>query len=148
MQIQLSTSPSHSILTPGRPVPALTLERQAPCRVATGVPIFESLVRLDPEKIPSQAGFEPGIFRSRGGRLTTRPTWRCLICNFYLSVVARKIVCADPYLRYSRMLLGREVTNKQNGMVWYGVVWYGMVWYGMVWYGMVWYGMVWCGVVW
>ena len=25
LQIQLSTSPSHSILTPGRPVPALTL---------------------------------------------------------------------------------------------------------------------------
>ena len=29
-----------------------------------------------PEKIPSQAGFEPGTFRSRGGRLTTRPTRR------------------------------------------------------------------------
>ena len=28
--------------------------------VATGVPIFKSLVRLDPEKIPAQAGFEPG----------------------------------------------------------------------------------------
>ena len=43
IKIKLSTSPSHSILTPGRPVPALTLERQAPGRVATGVPIFESL---------------------------------------------------------------------------------------------------------
>ena len=31
-----------------------------------------------PGKIPSQAGFEPGIFRSRGGRLTTRPTRRCI----------------------------------------------------------------------
>ena len=41
---QLSTSPSHSILTPGRPVPALTMQRQVPGRVATGVPIFESLV--------------------------------------------------------------------------------------------------------
>ena len=39
-----------------------------------GVPIFKSLVWLDPEKIPAQAGFEPGIFRSRGGRLTTRST--------------------------------------------------------------------------
>ena len=30
------------------------------------------------KKIPAQAGFEPGIFRSRGGRLTTRPTrWFC-----------------------------------------------------------------------
>ena len=44
LQIKLSTSPSHSILTPGRPVPALTLYRQAPCRVATGVPILKSLV--------------------------------------------------------------------------------------------------------
>ena len=30
-----------------------------------------------------------------------------LICSFYLSVAARKIVCADPSLRYTRMLLGR-----------------------------------------
>ena len=29
-----------------------------------------------PKKIPSQAGFKPGISRSRGGRLTTRPTRR------------------------------------------------------------------------
>ena len=35
-----TTSPSDSILTPGRPVPALTLQSQAPGRVATGVPIF------------------------------------------------------------------------------------------------------------
>ena len=77
LQIKRSTSPSHSILTPGRPVPVLTLSRQAPDRVATGVPIFKSLVWLDPEKIPAQAGFEPGILRSRGGRLTTWPTRRC-----------------------------------------------------------------------
>ena len=31
--------------------------------------ILKSLVWLNPEKIPSQAGFEPGIFLSRGGRL-------------------------------------------------------------------------------
>ena len=47
-----------------------------PGRVATGVPMFKSLVWLDPEKIPPQAGFEPGIFRSLGGCLTTRPTRR------------------------------------------------------------------------
>ena len=69
MQIQLSISPSHSILTPGQPVPALTLQRQAPGRVASGVPMFKSLVWLDPGKIPEQAGFEPWIFRSWGGRL-------------------------------------------------------------------------------
>ena len=44
LQIQLSTSPSHSILTPGRPVPALTLQCQKPGREATGVPILKSLV--------------------------------------------------------------------------------------------------------
>ena len=41
----------------------------APGRVATGVPIFKSLLELDPEKNPALAGFEPGIFSSRGGRL-------------------------------------------------------------------------------
>ena len=76
LHIKRCTSPSHSMLTPGRPVPVLTLERQAPGRVATGVTILKSLVWLDPEKIPAQAGFEPGILRSRGGHLTTRPTWR------------------------------------------------------------------------
>ena len=60
------TSPSTDPITPG------AWQGSA----ATGVPIFKSLVGLDPEKIPAQAGFEPGIFRSRGGRLTTRPTRR------------------------------------------------------------------------
>ena len=50
LQVKLSTSPSHSILTPGRLVPTLTLYRQAPGRVAAGVPFFKSLVLLDPEK--------------------------------------------------------------------------------------------------
>ena len=36
-----------------------------------------------PGKIPSQAGFEPGIFRSRGGRLTTRPTRRFSFCDLF-----------------------------------------------------------------
>ena len=44
LQIQLSISPNHSVLTLGQPVPALTLYRQAPVRVATGVPILKSLV--------------------------------------------------------------------------------------------------------
>ena len=37
-----------------------------------------------------------------------------LICNFYLSVAARKIVRADPSLRHTPMLLGREAANKQK----------------------------------
>ena len=50
LQIKLSNLPNHSILTPGQPVPALTLWCQVPGRVATGVPIFKSLVWLNPEK--------------------------------------------------------------------------------------------------
>ena len=37
-----------------------------------------------------------------------------LICSFYPSVAARKIVWADPSLRYPSMLLGRKATNKQQ----------------------------------
>ena len=37
-----------------------------------------------------------------------------LICNFYLSVAAHKIVCADPSLRYTSMLLGRKAANQQT----------------------------------
>ena len=44
LQIKLSTSPSHSTLTLGQPVPALTLSCQEFGRVATGVPILKSLV--------------------------------------------------------------------------------------------------------
>ena len=34
-----------------------------------------------------------------------------LICSFYLSVAARKIVWADPSLRYTSLLLGRFVND-------------------------------------
>ena len=40
-----------------------------------------------------------------------------LICSFYLSVAARKIFCADPSLRYTRMLLGRSATNQQTNIL-------------------------------
>ena len=40
---RLSVSSSHSILTSGQPIPALTLTHQAPGREATGVPICKSL---------------------------------------------------------------------------------------------------------
>ena len=36
LRVKLAISPSHYILTPGRPVPALTPKRQRPGRVATG----------------------------------------------------------------------------------------------------------------
>ena len=44
LEIKRSTSPNHGILTQGQPVPDLTLLSQAPSTVATGVPIFMSLV--------------------------------------------------------------------------------------------------------
>ena len=37
-----------------------------------------------------------------------------MICNFYLSVAARKIVRADPSLRYTSLLLGRKAANQQK----------------------------------
>ena len=46
LQVKRSLSPSHSTLTPGLPVPVLTLNRQASGRVATKVSIFKSLVWL------------------------------------------------------------------------------------------------------
>ena len=56
----------------------------------------------------------PGAWRYRVSAGTGRPAvsilWlgevESLICIFYLSVAARKIVWADPSLRYTRMLLG------------------------------------------
>ena len=82
------TSPSADPITPG------------PGRVGTGVPIFKSLVWLDPEKIPAQAGFEPGIFHSRGWHLTTRPTrWcvkgkqkDCLVILVMIELITSKIL--------------------------------------------------------
>ena len=57
----------------------------------------------------------PGAWRYRVSTGTGRPGVSILwlgeverwICNFYLSVAVRKIVWADPSLRYTRMLLGR-----------------------------------------
>ena len=45
LQIKLSISPSHSVLTPGQPVPALTLSCQASSKIAPGImPVFKPLV--------------------------------------------------------------------------------------------------------
>ena len=38
------------------------------------------------------------------------------ICNLSLSVAARKIVWADPSLRYTSLLLGRSAANKQTNL--------------------------------
>ena len=62
----------------------------------------------------------PGAWRYRVSTGTGRPgvsiLWlgemESLVCSFYLSVAARKIVCADPSLRYTRMFAG-TLSNQQ-----------------------------------
>ena len=68
LQIKRSASPSHSILISGQPVPALT---QAPGSIATGLPVFKSLVRLDPEN-PGANGIRTQDLRL--SRRTPEPT--------------------------------------------------------------------------
>ena len=66
-------------------------------------------------KIETPVATLPGTWHYRVSTGTGRPSvsilWLgevdSLICNFYLSVAAHKIVCADPYRRYTSMLLGR-----------------------------------------
>ena len=86
-------------------------------------PEFESHLRQDffglshtsDLKIGTQVATLPGAWYYRVSAGTGRPSvsilWlgevESLICNFYLSVAARKIVWADPSLRYTSMLLGR-----------------------------------------
>ena len=66
-------------------------------------------------KIGTPVATLPGVWHCRVSAETGRPgvsiLWlgevESLICNFYFSVAARKIVFADSSLRYSSMLLGR-----------------------------------------
>ena len=74
MQIKLTISSAHSVLTSGQPVQVLTLQRQAPGREATGVPIFKSLVGLDPDKSRRKRDSNPGSTPLVADALTTKPT--------------------------------------------------------------------------
>ena len=65
LQIKLANSPSHSKLMPHQPVPTLTLQCQAPGRVATGVPTLKSPVWLNVEKEPRKRESNPGVPLSR-----------------------------------------------------------------------------------
>ena len=77
LQTNRSTSPSHSILTPGRPVTALTLQRQAPGWVATGVPFFKVTGMTRPrKKSRRKRDSNPGSFALEADALATRPTRR------------------------------------------------------------------------
>ena len=66
-------------------------------------------------KIGTPVATMPGAWHCRVSAGTGRPgvsiLFLCevesLICNFYLGVAARRIVCAHPSLRHTSMLLGR-----------------------------------------
>ena len=66
-------------------------------------------------KIGTPVATLPGAWRYKVSAGTGRPgvsmlllgEMETLICSFYLSVAARTIVCADPFLIYTSMLLGR-----------------------------------------
>ena len=76
---------------------------------------FSGLIHTSDLKTGTPVATLPGAWRYRVSAGTDRPSisilWlgeeESLICNFYLSVAACKIVCADLSLRYTRMLLGR-----------------------------------------
>ena len=86
-------------------------------------PGFESRLRLDFSgsshtsdfKIGTPVATLPGAWSHRVSAGTGRPGVSILwlgeierwACNFYHSVAARKIVWADPFLKYTLMLLGR-----------------------------------------
>ena len=86
-------------------------------------PEFESRLRRDFSgsshtgdlKIGTSVATMPGAWHYRVSAGSGRPgvsiLWlgeaESLICNFYLSVAARKVIWADPSLRYISMLLGR-----------------------------------------
>ena len=87
LQIKLSVSPSQCMLTPGRPVPGMTLHRQAPGRVATRVSVFQSLV--GPGKIPREkVVIEPGSAALEEDALTSNN-----LTNMYVYFLCG-LVCA------------------------------------------------------
>ena len=73
-------------------------------------------------KIATPVATLPGAWWYRVSAGTGQPSvnilWvgevESLICIFYLSVAARKIVWEDPSLRYTSMLLGCKATNTQT----------------------------------
>ena len=77
--------------------------------------IFSGSSHTSDLKIGTPVATLPGAWRYRVSTGTGRPGVSILwlgeverwICNFYLSVAARKIVWADPSLRYTSLLLGR-----------------------------------------
>ena len=97
---------SHSILTPGQPVPALTIQRQVPGRAATGVPILKSLVWLNPEKFPCRKReSNPGSAALKADALTTGLTRQC----------ERERQDRQMHLKYPKNMFGTIIITKSHG---------------------------------
>ena len=114
------TSPSADLLMPGawqRYCLIGLVVKASASRVED--PGFESRLHQDffgvDLKIGTPVATLPGAWRYRvsagagqpGVSLLWQGEMESLVCNFCLSVTARKIVWADPSLRYTCMLLGR-----------------------------------------
>ena len=90
-------------------------ERKIPGSNPAWAEIFSGSSHTSDLKIGTPVATLPGAWRYRVSTGTGQPCVSILrlgeieswICNFCLSVAARKIVCADPSLRYTRLLLGR-----------------------------------------
>ena len=88
---------------------------RSPVRIPLVPGFFSGSSHTSDSKIGTPVATLPGAWRYRvspgTGRSGVSILWlgevERLICNFYLSVAARKIVWADPSLRYTCMLLGR-----------------------------------------
>ena len=86
--------------------------------------IFSGSSHTSDLKIGTPVATLPGAWRYRVSIGTGQPgvsiLWlgevERLICNFYLSVAAHKIVWADPSLRYTSLLLGRSAAKKQTNI--------------------------------
>ena len=108
LSLSVSLSLSLSLLRPPR-------ERKVPGSNPACDGIFSGSSRTCDLNIGTPVPTLPGAWRYRVSAGTGGPgvsiLWlgemESLICGFSLSVAARKIVCADPSLRYTRMLLGR-----------------------------------------
>ena len=91
-------------------------ERKIPGSNPACAGIFSGSSHTSDFKVGTPVATLPGAWRYRVSTGTGRPgvssiLWLGevdrLICNIYLSVAARKIVWADPSLRYTSLLLGR-----------------------------------------
>ena len=95
-------------------------ERKIPGSNPACVRIFSGSSHTSDFKIGTPVATLPGSWRywvSTGtGRPGVRILWlgevERLICSFCLCVAGRKIVWADPSLRYTSLLLGRSATNQ------------------------------------